>query len=224
MARRADIITFDCYGTLIDWERGISTALVAAARHAGIEIEPARALGIYHEVEPQIQAEAFRPYREVLALSAGRVAEYLGWSMDSAAQQHFAASLPDWPPFADTDAALNRLAVAGYTLGILSNVDDDLLAGTLRHFTAPFDLIITAQQVGSYKPAPAHFIAARDRIGEQRWIHAAQSLFHDLSTCEQLGILAIWVNRQDEDLPADGPAMLTEVASLAELADWLEAD
>src|SRR5262245_19811940 len=135
MALRADMITFDCYGTLIDWERGISTALTAAAHHAGIEIEPARALGIYHEVEPQIQAEAFRPYREVLALSAARVAEYLGWSMDAAAQQRFAASLPDWPPFRATDTSLNRLAAACYALGILSNVDDDLLAGTLRHFS-----------------------------------------------------------------------------------------
>src|SRR5215207_5828227 len=126
MSTHYDVITFDCYGTLIDWNRGISTALLSAAQEAGMEVEPERVLGIYHEAEPQVKAHAFRPSRAVLAETAQRVAEHLGWVMDDAAAQRFAASLPDWPPFADTDAALTRLAAAGYTLGILSNVDDHL--------------------------------------------------------------------------------------------------
>jgi 2-haloalkanoic acid dehalogenase type II len=218
-----DVITFDCYGTLIDWERGIAGALLAAARDAEIEVEPERALGIFHEVEPMVQGAAFAPYRDVLAATARQVAEFLGWELDDTAAARFAASVPDWPPFADTAAALRRLAAAGYTLGILSNVDDDLLAGTLRHFDTPFDLIVTAQQVRSYKPAHGHFLAARDQIGGRRWLHAAQSLFHDVRPCNELGIPVVWVNRQAEQIPPDGPRPLETVPSLAALADWLGA-
>lgn len=221
MPAEYDVITFDCYGTLIDWERGIGDALVAAARSAGIDVERERALGIYHEVEPMVQAAAFRLYREVLAETARRVADSLGWVMDDEAAERFASGLSDWPPFADTDEALNRLAAAGYTLGILSNVDDDLLAGTLRHFSAPIDLRVTAQQVRSYKPAHGHFLEARQRIGPRGWLHAAQSLFHDIRPCNELDIPVVWVNRLEERRPEDGPAPLAEVPTLAALADLL---
>jgi 2-haloalkanoic acid dehalogenase type II len=223
MTRRYDVITFDCYGTLIDWNRGITDAFQSAARAAGVGAAAERVLAIYHEIEPQVQAASFRPYREVLAEAAQRVAERLGWAMDEAAAQRFAASLPAWPPFSDTSAALNRLAVAGYTLGILSNVDDDLLQGTLRHFSAPFELIVTAQQVHSYKPAHGHFLEARQRIGDRRWLHTAQSLFHDVRPCNELGIPVVWVNRLRETLLPSGPRPLHTVASLEALADWLDA-
>ena len=222
-----DIITFDCYGTLIDWQRGIARAFLAEAEAAGVaaelELEPERVLGIYHEVEPHVQAEAFRSYRTVLAETATRVAEFLGWDMEPAAAERFAASVPAWPPFADTDAALQRLASAGYALGILSNVDDDLLAGSRQHFAAPFELIVTAQQVRSYKPGHAHFLAAREYIGERRWLHAAQSLFHDVRPCNELGIPVVWINRQNESIEPGGPQPLHIVPTLAALADWLEA-
>ena len=223
MPEKYDVITFDCYGTLIDWNRGIGGAFERAAAEAGIEVEPERALAIYHEVEPQVQSAAFRPYRAVLAETAQRVAEFVGWEMDEAAAQRFAAGLPDWPPFSDTDAALGRLAAAGYTLGILSNVDDDLLAGTLRHFSTPIDLIVTAQQVHSYKPAHGHFLEARHRIGERRWLHAAQSLFHDVRPCNELGVPVVWVNRLGENISAGGPQPLDTVPTLEALADWLGA-
>jgi 2-haloalkanoic acid dehalogenase type II len=223
MTRGYDVITFDCYGTLIDWNRGIADALQSAARAAGANVTAERVLAIYHEIEPQVQAASFRPYREVLAEAAQRVAERLGWAIDDAATQRFAASLPAWPPFPDTGAALNRLAAAGYTLGILSNVDDDLLRGTLRRFSAPVELIVTAQQVHSYKPAHGHFLEARQRIGDRRWLHAAQSLFHDVQPCNELGIAVVWVNRQAEALPPSGPRPLDTVASLGALADWLDA-
>ncbi|MFN8477252.1 MAG: hypothetical protein U0074_05400 [Kouleothrix sp.] len=117
-----DIITFDCYGTLIDWQRGIARAFLAEAEAAGYaerRAEPERAC-IYHEVELNVQAEAFRSYRAVLAETATRVAELLGWDMEPAAAERLAASVPAWPPFADTaDATLQRLAAAGYALGIL---------------------------------------------------------------------------------------------------------
>lgn len=222
-----DSITFDCYGTLIDWRRGISRAFLDEATAAGVadelELDAERVLGIYHEVEPQVQAESFRSYHAVLAETALRVAEFVGWEMDAAAAERFAASVPGWPPFADTDAALQRLASAGYTLGILSNVDDDLLAGTLQHFSAPFELIVTAEQVRSYKPGHAHFEAARERIGGRRWLHAAQSLFHDIRPCNELNIPAVWVNRLNETRAPGDPTPLHTVPSLAALADWLES-
>jgi 2-haloacid dehalogenase/putative hydrolase of the HAD superfamily len=223
MPRSYDVITFDCYGTLIDWNRGIGNAFQSVAQAKGVDVEAQHALALYHEIEPRVQAATFRPYRAVLAEAAQRVAERLGWVMDDAAALHFAASLPEWPPFSDTDAALNRLAAAGYTLGILSNVDDDLLRGTLRHFSAPIELIVTAQQVHSYKPAHGHFAEARKRIGERRWLHAAQSLFHDVRPCNELGIPVVWVNRLRETLPPNGPQPLDTVLSLAALADWLDA-
>jgi 2-haloalkanoic acid dehalogenase type II len=218
-----DMITFDCYGTLIDWERGIHDAFVAVAQEAGVTLDAAAALGAYHAVEPAVQTEWYRPYREVLAEAARRAVAHQGWAIDDATAQAFAARLPMWPPFPDTDAVLLRLAAAGYRLGILSNVDDDLLQATLRHFRAPIALIVTAQQVGSYKPAHGHFLRARERIGDRRWLHAAQSHFHDVVPASALGVPVVWVNRKREALPSAGPAPLAEVATLAELADWLGA-
>jgi FMN phosphatase YigB (HAD superfamily) len=109
---------------------------------------------------------------------------------------------------------------AGYSLGILSNIDDDLLAGTRRHFTVIFDLIVTAQQVGSYKPAHGHFIEARRRLGERRWLHAGQSYFHDVVPARTLGIPIAWINRKHEVAP-DGGQASREFHTLTELADWL---
>ncbi|MFO7166464.1 MAG: HAD family hydrolase [Chloroflexota bacterium] len=216
-----DVITFDCYGTLIDWESGIRRAFGNLAEQAGVKLDTDAALEAYQTIEPEVQAESFRRYREVLAETARRVAAQLGWPMDDDTAARFAATLPDWPPFPDTNPALERIAAAGYRLGILSNVDDDLLEGTLQHLTVTFPVIVTAEQVGSYKPAHGHFLAARERIGGLRWLHAAQSHFHDITPAGQLGLPAVWVNRKREALPPGGPAPLAEVADLAGLADWL---
>jgi 2-haloalkanoic acid dehalogenase type II len=217
---RYDIITFDCYGTLIDWEAGISEAFLAAARADGIALERESVLAAYAELEPVVQAEAFREYRAVLKETARRIALRLGWPLDERKAAFLAESLPHWPPFADTNPALERLAAAGYRLGILSNVDDDLLAGTLRHFHVGFDLIVTAYQVSDYKPSPAHFLTARARIGDGRWLHAAQSYFHDIVPARALGIPTAWINRKREAAP-DGGHPSRELATLAELAEWL---
>jgi FMN phosphatase YigB (HAD superfamily) len=139
-----------------------------------------------------------------------------------AAHRRGAAFLPEslarWKPFPDTNRALERLRDAGYALGILSNLDDDLLAGTLRHFTVPFEFTVTAQQVRSYKPALRHFRAAREHVAGRRWLHAAQSYVHDVAPCAQLGISVAWVNRKTETAPAR-PQL--EFRDLTELADWL---
>lgn len=218
MTRAFDIVTFDCYGTLIDWESGIAGAFQNAARENGITLQSDDILRTYSTMEAAVEREEYLPYREVLTESALRAARLLGWT--STDGTFLPESLPSWQPFADTNPALERLRAAGYRLGILSNVDDDLLAETRRHFTVDFDLIITAQQVRSYKPAPGHFLAARERIGSARWLHAAQSNFHDVVPANAMNIATAWVNRRGQTaLPGGIPTY--EVPDLAGLADLL---
>jgi 2-haloalkanoic acid dehalogenase type II len=239
MARPYDIITFDCYGTLIDWDAGIAAAFRRAADRRGAALDsdigapgrdkralrpaplPEAARAAYARHEPAVQAEAYRSYREVLAEAARRTASELGWDLPPDEAALFAESLPGWTPFADTNPALERLAAAGYRLGVLSNVDPDLFAETRRHFTVGFDPVITAADVRSYKPAPGHFTAAQTRVGGARWLHAAQSHFHDVAPARALGIPTAWVNRHGEPLPAGGPEPSLTVRTLAELADAL---
>jgi 2-haloalkanoic acid dehalogenase type II len=212
-----DIITFDCYGTLIDWENGITHAFLGAG--IGDPLDRHRILELYHGQEPAIEA-SYRSYREVLGETAKRVASALRMTLDDAKAAFLAESLPSWRPFPDTNAALERMRAAGIRLGILSNVDDDLFAGTRRHFTVDFDLVITAQQVCSYKPGQAHFLAARERIGGARWLHAAQSHFHDVVPARDLGIPIAWINRKNER-PATYVLPDKELRDLAGLAEWV---
>jgi 2-haloalkanoic acid dehalogenase type II len=218
-ARPYDIITFDCYGTLIDWDGGIGAAFARAVAESGGRFDPHRVLEAYEPIEAAVEAERYRSYREVLTESARRVAGQLGWALPESKVGFLADSLPFWIPFPDTNAALERLFKAGYQLGILSNVDDDLLAGTRKHFTVPFDLIVTAQQVGSYKPADGHFLTARERIGGKRWLHAAQSHFHDVTPAARHGVPSAWINRKR--LVRGEPRPDRELHTLTELADWL---
>jgi 2-haloalkanoic acid dehalogenase type II len=220
MTRSYDVITFDCYGTLIDWDGGIADAFAAALAAHGGNLDGRRVLEAYKRIEPVVEAERYRSYREVLTESTRRVARELGWALPEPSAGFLAESLPSWPPFPDTNPALERLGRAGFHLGILSNVDDDLLAGTRRHFTVPFDLIVTAQQVRSYKPADSHFLAARERIAGKRWLHAAQSHFHDVVPCRRLGIPVAWVNRKGQAAPA-GQRPDRELRTLTDLADWV---
>ena len=218
MERPFDIITFDCYGTLIDWENGIANAFLEAAQRDGVSLRREDVLRAYEHHEPIVEREQYRRYRGVLALTAMRVAQALRWPMNDGS--FLAASLPHWKPFADTNGALERLRAAGYRLGILSNVDDDLLSETRRHFTVGFDLIITAQQVGSYKPALGHFVAAKERIGSAKWLHAAQSNFHDIVPVNAMGVPTAWVNRR-RDTALEGGTPTYEVPDMAGLADLL---
>ena len=217
---RYEVITFDCYGTLIDWEAGIAEAFRTAGRADGVALDRQAVLAAYAQIEPAIQARGYLPYREVLARTAAEVGARLGWKVPAERDGFLAESLPHWPPFPDTNPGLQALAARGYALGILSNVDDDLLAGTLEHLRVRFDLIITAQQVRSYKPAAGHFVAARRRLAGWRWLHVAQSLFHDVAPAMALGIPVVWVNRKSEPPPARRPS--AEVRDLSGLVGWLE--
>jgi 2-haloalkanoic acid dehalogenase type II len=218
-SRPYDVVTFDCYGTLIDWEAGLRTAFEQAARSAGVALDPA-VLAAYHEVEPVVERETYRRYRAVIGETAQRAAARVGWALDGQRAALIGGSVPEWPPFPDTNLALQRLRDAGYRLGILSNVDDDLLAGTRRHFAVPFDFWVTAQEVGSYKPAPRHFERGRERVGGARWLHAAQSYFHDVVPARAAGIPMAWINRKGQR-PTGEARPDREFRTLADLADWL---
>jgi 2-haloalkanoic acid dehalogenase type II len=219
VSRPYDIITFDCYGTLIDWDGGITGAFARAVAETSSRLDASQIFDAYEKIEAEVEAERYRSYREVLTESTRRVARQLGWALPEARAGFLAESLPFWIPFPDTNPALERLFRAGYRLGILSNVDDDLLAGTRKHFTVPFDLIVTAQQVRSYKPADGHFVTARERIGGQRWLHAAQSHFHDVTPARRNGVPSAWINRKH--LVRGEPRPDREMHTLTELADWL---
>lgn len=217
-----DLITFDCYGTLIDWEGGIVRAFQEEAARDGLELDPQEIIAAYMLEEPAVESETYRPYKEVLAETAARVAGRLGWQISQERAGFLPASLPDWRPFPDTNPALERLAKR-FRLGILSNTDDDLLAATRKHFTVNFDLIVTAQQVRSYKPGHAHFKEAIARKGSLRQLHAAQSYFHDVVPARELNIPVAWVNRKGERATEGGPLPTYEVSNLANLVDLIGA-
>src|SRR6185436_1168078 len=209
MDRRYDIVTFDCYGTLIDWESGIAAAF-------GSDFDREETIRLHAEIEPLVERD-YRSYRDVLTETARQIGDRLGRPTDG---RFLADSLPSWKPFPDTNPALERLRAAGHRLGILSNIDDELIALTRRHFTVDFDLVITAQQVRSYKPGFAHFTTARVRIGDARWLHAAQSNFHDIVPANALGIPSAWVNRKGERA-LEGGMPTHEVRDMAGLAKLL---
>jgi 2-haloalkanoic acid dehalogenase type II len=218
--RPFDIITFDCYGTLIDWEAGITKAFQDAAAADGVSLDSAAVLRALFDTKSASEAPEYRSYRDILTDAAVRVGGRLGWTIDRARAAFLPESLPHWMPFADTNPALTRLSRAGYALGILSNVDDDPLAETLRHLEVSFALLITAQEVRSYKPAPGHFAMARNWIAPRRWLHAAQSYFHDVTPAVAHNIPIAWINRKSERVTgAAWPDW--EFRTLTELADWL---
>lgn len=215
-------LTFDCYGTLIDWESGILTAVRRIL--PGVAADDAEILQAYSELEAKAERGDYLPYRDVLA----EVTVALGVRFRVRAKggpYALAESIKDWKPFPDTVDALRRLK-SRYRLAVISNIDDDLFAQSAGHLEVPFDHVITAQQVGSYKPSLKNFETAIGRIGlpKEQILHCAESLFHDVVPTRQLGIANVWVNRRAGrgGVSASGTADITPdltVTSLKELAD-----
>ncbi len=206
----ARFLTFDCYGTLIDWESGLRNAF----RRALPTATPQRLAAVfdrYLEVEAQVESESYRSYREVVAEAGRRVAGSLDLEIPPAAAGALADSVGDWQPFPDTCAALQTLK-RRCRLGILSNVDRDLFARTAARLGIEFDAVITAQDVQSYKPAHGHFARFAAAHGRDGWIHVAQSQFHDGVPARQLGIPFVWINRR-------GERRIGEVSPVAEFPD-----
>jgi len=224
--KQVRLITFDCYGTLIDWESGMLGSL--RPLFAGVSDD--QLLKLYSEIEPEIQSASYLPYRTILAQVVEQIGQRLGRKVSPAEGEAFAESLKQWQPFPDTVAALHALAKR-YKLGIISNIDDDLFAATNKLLDTSFDLIVTAQQVRSYKPSLGNFYEAIKRAGnagirKEEILHAAESRHHDIAPASALGLKNVWVNRRfgKEGGGATRASEATpglEVHNVAELADLL---
>jgi len=224
-----EVLSFDCYGTLIDWETGIFSALrpVLAAHDKGVS--DSELLALYSELESKGEQGEFRSYREVLKSVVRGFGKRLGFEPTDSQLRSLSDSLAGWRPFPDTVAALRKLQ-ARYRLAIISNVDDDLFIATAHHLEVRFDQVITAQQVRSYKPSLRNFNLAQQRIGvaPSRWLHAAQSVYHDVVPAKSMGIATVWVNRSSPR-PGAGAARAAdaqpdlEVPDLKTLAQMVEA-
>ena len=216
-------VTFDCYGTLVDWETGVHEAFQKEADRDGFTVDRDELIPRFVEVQRDIQRGSYELYAEVLRRTAVRVAEDLGWKLEPARSNFLPDSVPYWGPFRETNAQLERFAKK-FEIGILSNIDDKLLGATRRHFRVDFDLVVTAQQVRSYKPDPAHFRECARRIGGKKgWVHIASDYRTDVEPCLKQRVPVIWVNRKGETLEQGQKRPTEEVKNLLAAAKLLGA-
>ena len=201
--------TFDCYGTLIDWNGGIRGEL---ARVFGDD-RADDLLHRYHELEPQLEADGKRSYREVMTEAMRELGAPAG------EEDGLARSLPSWTPFPEVPEALTRARAAGWKLAILSNTDRDYIDASQQQIGVPFELAIVASEIGSYKPALGHWEAFEREVGRPPDVHVAASLFHDVGPANELGLKSIWINRLGETA---GPEPTRELTDLARLPETLE--
>jgi 2-haloacid dehalogenase/putative hydrolase of the HAD superfamily len=214
-------VTFDCYGTLIDWESGAYDAFQKEADRDGFTVDKAVLPDLFVSTQREIMSGSYELYAEVLRRTAVRCAQELGWDLEPSRSGFLPSSVPRWPPFRETNAQLERFRKK-FELGILSNVDDKLLGATRRHFRVDFDLVVTAQQVRSYKPDPAHFKECQRRIGGKTgWVHVASGYEADVLPCLKLKIPVIWVNRRGEELGGNDKKPTAEVKTLRDAAKLL---
>jgi 2-haloacid dehalogenase len=221
---RFEILTFDCYGTLINWEDGILRCLHRILAAHGKDIDDVMLLQLYGDFEARAEQGEYRRYREVLQSVVREFGEHLGFAPTEEEAKSLPESLKDWKQWPDTVAALRQLH-SRFRLAIISNVDDDLFAATLPQLGVQFDPIITAQQAGAYKPSLKIFELALSRIGvsPDRVLHVGQSLYHDVLPAQSLALATVWVNRPSPRTgvgavkAAEGHPDL-QVSSLAELA------
>ena len=211
--------TFDCYGTLIDWNEGIRGVLASLF---GAERTPAL-LAEYHRLEPEVQAESYRGYAEVLTLTLERLAAENGLTIPEGESGVLARSLPGWPTFREVPGALEELRRRGWSLAILSNTDHALIVESEKQIGVPFDLIVTAEDVQSYKPAHAHWerffeLTTADR---DRHVHVAASLFHDVAPARELDLKIVWINRLGEEPEPEPDRELTDLSGLPDALDEL---
>jgi len=212
-------LTFDCFGTLVDWRHGIRTTgeLLFPGRGADF-------LDAYNGLEAEVEKGPFRRYRAVLTETARRAAKELSLDLKVDDESMLVSTIPHWSVFADVGPALTTLRRAGWKLALLTNCDRDLIAQTQRRLPAPFDAVITAEDVSAYKPAHSHFELFQSTFGAsaEAWIHVAQSYFHDIVPTSEMGIARIWVNRQHEkDDPSLADATIHGLAELPEAVQRL---
>lgn len=211
------LLTFDCYGTLIDWAGGLTQSFRAAFGDI-VDSRREEFFSTYVQIEAGFESPPYRSYRDVITLTLEELARRMKLPLRDSDRDALARSLPTWTPFADTNAALKRLKKR-FRLGVLSNIDRDLFTATARHFDVEFDFLICAQDVRSYKPALGHFRKlAEQEGGLNHVLHVAQSLFHDGAPAKQLGLAFTWINRYNES-NTTGVIPLAEFADLRSLAD-----
>ena len=222
---RYEWLSFDCYGTLVDWESGICRAVRDVFASYGTELTDPEILCLFSEIEPKVQqSSSYLDYRQVLNRVMVAIGMEIGVDLSEADAARLAGSLPEWPVFPDVVGALLSFK-SRYKLAVISNVDDDLFSSTVEAIGVDFDVVVTAQQVGSYKPDLHNFTVAAERMGvdRTRWLHVAESLYHDVAPANRLGIASVWVNRSGR---GGGTRVVEahpdiEVADLAELATFL---
>jgi len=220
--KNVSFVTFDVYGTLIDWESGAFDAFKKEADRDGFTLERAELLPLFHEIQQQIQAGSYELYAEVLRRTAVQIAKQLSWPLEPSRSGFLPDSVQRWAPFKETNSVLAKIAKK-HKIGLLSNVDDKLLGQTRRHIPLDFDLVVTAQQVRSYKPDPAHFKECARRMGGKKgWVHIAAGLYHDVEPCVKEKVPVIWVNRRKEQLDPGMRKPTAEVRNLLEAAKLLK--
>ena len=194
---RFEWLSFDCYGTLVDWESGIYASVDGVLRSHGVRRSRAEVLALFSDIEPRVQdSETYLQYRRVLHRVMELIGTELGIRFAESELDGLADTLPNWPIFPDVTEALNALRTR-YKLAVISNVDDDLFAGTAEALGIDFDAVVTAEQARGYKPNLRNFdlASARMAVEKEAWLHVAESLFHDIGPANQLGIKSAWVDR-----------------------------
>ena len=213
--------TFDCYGTLIDWNAGIGGVLESLY---GAEQAPGL-LRRYHELEPEVQGERYRSYGEVMTLTLEQLANEVGYGIPEGESGVLAHSLPEWPPFSEVPPVLTELRDRGWNLAILSNTDRALIVESEKRIGVPFDLVVTAEDVRSYKPAHGHWerffeLTSADRAHH---VHVGASLFHDVAPARELGVPVVWINRLREEAEPKPDRELPDLSGLPDVLDDLAA-
>jgi 2-haloacid dehalogenase len=211
--------SFDCYGTLVDWNGGIRAELARLWPDADVD----ELLDRYHEIEPRVQLDGSLPYREVLTQSLRLLAETEGLDLPAGEDDALARSLPSWPAFPEVPGELEELRRRGWRLAILSNSDPDLLDASIERLGVEIDRRVTADVAGSYKPAHGHWLrfAELESVDRDSHVHVGASAFHDLAACAELGIPAVWINRLGEESPHPREAELRTLDGLADRLDTI---
>jgi 2-haloacid dehalogenase len=213
-------VTFDVYGTIIDWEKGVVEAFEKEAKRDGFSVDRELLISTFHEVSREVEGGSYELYAEVLRRTAIEIAKRLEWPLEPSRSNFLPDSLHRWQPFRESNAQMKKF-VKKFQTGLISNIDDKLLGQTRRHIPHDFELVVTAQQVRSYKPDPAHFKEFARRIGGKKgWVHVASSYYHDVEPCLKDKVPVVWVNRKGEELEGRKKPD-AEVKTLAEAYELL---
>jgi 2-haloacid dehalogenase len=221
LPKSVTFVTFDVYGTLIDWEDGVYRAFKREADRDGFTIDKDVIIPLFHEISREIEGGSYELYAEVLRRTALEIAKRIDWPLEPSRSGFLPDSVQRWAPFKETNAQLKKFT-SKLSTGLISNIDDKLLGQTRRHIPVDFDLVVTAQQVRSYKPDPAHFKECERRVGGKKgWVHIAASHYHDVEPCIKAKVPVIWVNRHKEVLEPSQKKPTAEVKNLLEAAKLL---